>query len=554
MEASFDLELAVQALSDLGLDGRTVRAELEELPPGANPGQEVAALVLESEAGTLFDPRQPLADNVVELVDAFRRAGVPCRLDSAEGAPVLVVEQGGRARAHRINLEPDLTHEGLVEAVARLLPAGYTIRLCPQCLQDGAYPIVVLSAGELAHLEGAIGAEAVKAVLPPPPPARVHAHVAAITPDALDVVDWQARYAARARPSPGVPAWERIWERLEGLDPRVAWPVDAERPPGDDFYALSAALCGEPLAACLKHADRGTWANLLYRWALLTQVGARWDRLACRYSPGSSAQGLLGLGQLSWAYFIFEALGAETEARATGALLEDPWIVDQERSALSLRQSAWFDLGVFMRTGERGPQLQRLRELVGLSEPAAWDDADLLSAALKLHSEARGDQYTHHPLYYAWPAPLYALARRAGRLDSLPPENPFLRHPVDVDDVVTGDGMVAGLRALSAALDTAEAGRLPPILDPLPVIVDVEITKIEAGLVHGRTMLGGSQGEHSVRAPLPDTADGQMAVGQQWSMRVEEAVRATATRADGEQAQLRYRIAVPTGVWLGPIG
>lgn len=550
MDAPVDLELVASALGRLGLDAELVHEDLLALPEDASVAEEIAAMVMESEAGRLFDLRQPLDAAVVELVDAFRRAGVPCRLGTADGAPVVVVVQERRLRAHRLNLQPDLTLAGLVEAVVRVLPAGFTIRLCPRCVQAGAMPVVVLSAEELSPLQQALGAETLDRVLPPPPPVRVHAHVAAITPDALDIPDWTARFVAPPRERASVTTPTPRWEFLSSLDPRVAWDPDAERPPGDDFLALTQALCDAPLAACLEGGDDRAWADLLYRWALCSYVGARWDLLACRYNPGSSAQGVLGFGQLIWAYFIFEAMGAGTLARRVGELLEMPWVREQERSPLSLRQRAYYDLATFMRSGARGPQIGRVRELLELGDAGAWRDSELLDAALELHSEPRGDQFTHHRLYYAWPAPLYALARRAQVLAELPADNPFLAHPVSVEQVDMDAEVVGLLQSLLTRLDEVERGPVPRLLEPLPVIVDVLVTRLEDGIAYGTTQVSEGVGEHNVRAACSDE---DMAVGEVWSLHVDQTARATATATHSDGTRVRYRIAVPGGEWLARI-
>jgi len=547
MATSFDLDAAAAVLESLGLDARVARAELESIPEGEPPEEDVAALVVESEAGVHFDTLQPLEEGIVELVDAFRRAGIPCRLDTADGAPVVVVEQDRTARAHRILIDDGLTHEALAAAVVRLLPSGYSLRLCPGSSHGNSLALAVLSSDEEAQLQAAITPEAVERVLPKPSATRVHSYVAAVALDALEQPDWHERYAVHGTPTTPARPWTDIWEGLAQLDPEVPWPEDAPRPAGDACFELTHALCGEPLATCCEGGDRTAWANLLYRWALTTHVGARWDRLACRYNPGTSAQGILGHGQLTWAWFILDAMGATQEAVQVGVLLDTAWVRAQERSVLSVRQRAWFDLGAWLRSDDEGAQLGRLHELVDLVKEDAWKDAATVSAALKLHAELRGDQFTHHPLYWCWPAPLYALARRAGANDRLSSDNPFLRNPVSIDDVVVGE-VIKGLRAFNDKLDAIEGQRLPPLLDPLPVIVDVKITSVDDVEVSGRTLLGGDEGEHDVRAP---GAGAPIEVGQIWSLEVEDSLR---TVVGGDSGGPRRRIAIPTGRWLDRIG
>ena len=199
--------------------------------------------------------------------------------------------------------------------------------------------------------------------------------------------------------------------------------MDPSIPPGDDFYELCNALSAAPLAACLRGGSDAELAQLLYRFALATLVGAHCDILAARRNPGLSAQGLLGWGQLTWSYFIFDALGASADAERVGQLLEEPWVRMQERGLVAARQRAYYDLARWMRTGVAGASLPRLAELLPLRERLSWEEPELVAAALAVHTEPIGDQLTHHPLYHAWPAPLYALARRASALELLPKQN-----------------------------------------------------------------------------------------------------------------------------------
>lgn len=558
MATPFDLDAAVDVLESLGLDARVARAELESIPDDEAPEDDVAALVVESEAGVHFDTHCPVEDGIVELVDAFRRAGIPCRLETFDDAPVVVVEQEGVVRAHRIVADDGLTHEVLAAAVVRVLPSGYSLRLCPGSSHGDSLAIAVLSSAEESALEAVMSAEALERVLPRPSATRVHSYVTAVAVDALKQPDWDERFAAYCAPNRSGSSWAEAWERVARCDPSIPWPQDESRPAGDACFELTHALCGEPLAACCDGGERSAWANLLYRWALATQVGARWDRLACRYNPGASAQGILGHGQLTWAWFIFDAMDARAEADEVGALLDESWVRAQERSVLSVRQRAWFDLGSWLRSGDEGAQLGRLYELVELADGEAWRDAGRVSAALKLHSELRGDQFTHHPLYWCWPAPLYSIARRADVLDRLSGDNPFLRNAVSRDDVDMDANIVVGLKAFNAKLDAIEARRLPPLLDPLPVIVDVKVTHVDDLEVCGRTVLGGADGEHDVRAP--NTGDG-IAEGELWSLMVEDSIKESAPVDDGgdggdggDREPRLQRVAIPTGRWLERIG
>jgi hypothetical protein len=314
----------------------------------------------------------------------------------------------------------------------------------------------------------------------------------------------------------------------------VAWPAARKRPPGDDFFQFCAGLADGSLArAFTEHDDRGL-ADLLYRFALATCVGAHYDVAAARQNPGMSASGVLGLGQLSWAWFIFEALGAGEDAAISGRLLDNEWVRAQERRNQTLRQRAYYDLGAFLRTGVRGPALGRVFPLLPLTERAGWHEASQLEAALATHSEITGDQLTHHPLYYLWPASLYALARRA--------------RPLELRSVDLNHEVVLRLKEQLLRFGLLDEGRMAPLLDPLPVIVDVKITEVDDQTARGVTMLAArEEAEHHISAPR---AGRDMHPGEVWLFEVQGAKASQAQASFADLGEVSYNIAVPTGQWL----
>jgi hypothetical protein len=375
-----------------------------------------------------------------------------------------------------------------------------------------------------------------------------------ITADRLLQPDFNQRFRARLPEQGSSAAVDAVWARVKGYDARIAWPDGQRRPPGDDLFELTSALAGDPLARALGNGgpldtrDDKALANVLYRFALVTTLGASWDVLAARQNPGMSAQGVLGFGQLTWSWFIFTALGCVPEADRTGRLLDGDWVRAQERANLAVRQRAWFDLAAFVRMGKRGLALGKLRELLPLVQRASWHSPERVAAALAVHTEPRGDQLTHQPLYQVWPAPLYALARRASALDLLPSDNPFLSRVLDTSMIDRNHEQVLWLNAQLARFDAMDESRLPPLLDPLPVIVDVRITEVDARVAHGRTMLAArEEAEHHVIAPHGGR---DMKPGEIWLFEVQGSQQKRARARYDDLGEVSFQIALPTGEWL----
>ncbi|HKU43665.1 MAG TPA: hypothetical protein VJR89_36150, partial [Polyangiales bacterium] len=339
-----------------------------------------------------------------------------------------------------------------------------------------------------------------------------------------------------------------VFERLCSYDPRVAWPVDRKRPPGDDFFQYCSALADGSLARAFNEHDDRALADLLYRFALATCVGAHYDVAAARENPGMAAQGVLGFGQLTWAWFIFEALGAGEDAAISGRLLDTEWVRAQERGGHSARQRAYYDLGAYLRTGVRGSALGRVFPLLPLAERSGWQDPAIVEAALATHSEIAGEQLTHHPLYYLWPATLYALARRGHALELLPRSNPFLNRALELRSVDFNHDAVLRLKEQLLRFGLLDEHRQRPLLDPLPVIIDVQITEVDEQLAHGRTMLAEREdAEHRISAPR---AGRDMHPGEVWLFEVQGAKAGKAQASFEDLGEVSYQVSVPTGQWL----
>jgi hypothetical protein len=193
--------------------------------------------------------------------------------------------------------------------------------------------------------------------------------------------------------------------------------------------------------------------TILFMHSLGAFLGATWDRHAMQLRRTSEREaGILGFGLLIWAYFGFTALDCKDYAQRCGDMLLKPEVRNEERCALLTRQEAYYDLAAWMHNGQQGKGLSKLAPMLPLAERKGWEDATALEAAVKCHAEKRGEQFTHEPAWYCWPAELYALARRAGAVELLPQDNPFLNRPFDMSHVDQTDKLVVRMLAMSKRL------------------------------------------------------------------------------------------------------
>jgi hypothetical protein len=551
-----DLAEVVKNLLLLGLDEAYVRGQFSDLRDEASWLDEVAALMLESEAAVVLPQDASLALVLFELIDALRQVGAKASCGRTADGTLAFSLNGAQAKTFAVRTEEAASALDLVRAVVGVLPRAQQVLMPVASAESSDNPadnaaqltLVVLERGTFVALRAAIGDGGLERKFE-----RVSGFAEGVQLEPVDgplaPIDsaqrWQSRLVeleGQSRPREG------LFERLCAYDPRVAWPAARKRPPGDDFFQFSSGLADGSLArAFTEHDDRGL-ADLLYRFALATCVGAHYDVAAARQNPGMSAAGVLGLGQLSWAWFVFEALGAGEDAAVSGRLLANEWVREQERRNQTLRQRAYYDLGAYMRTGVRGPALGRVFPLLALTERAGWQDGSQLEAALATHSEIAGDQLTHHPLYYLWPASLYALARRAHALELLPRSNPFLNRPLELRLVDLNHEVVLRLKEQLLRFSLLDEARLSPLLDPLPVIVDVKITEVDEQTAHGRTMLAEREdAEHRISAPR---AGRDMHPGEVWLFEVQGAKAGKAQASFDDLGEVSYNVAVPTGHWL----
>lgn len=551
-----DLEEVVKNLVQLGLDEAYVRNQFAGLPEPSLWLDEVAALIPESEAALVLGTEAALPVVLFELIDALRQVGAKASCgQTADGALAINLQNGAKVQTYKVQLGSNADVLGLVRAVVAVLPRAQQVLVPVNTGGGGAFEapsgvltLIVLERGTFVALRAAVGDGALEKRFE-----RVSGEpkgVKLIPVDApLAPIDSTKRFSARLAELEGREhGSDEEFERLSVFDPRIAWPIEHKRPPGDDFFQFCAGLANRTLARAVSTRDDGALANLLYRFALSTLVGAHYDVAAARLNPGMAAQGVLGFGQLTWAWFIFDALGAKREAANSGRLLDSDWVRTQERSNVALRQRAYYDLGAFLRTGARGPALGRLFPLVALTERSAWLDPVVFEAALATHSEMTADQLTHHPLYYLWPAPLYALARRAGALDSLPRDNPFLSRPLDMSVVDQQHDLVSRFKEHLLRFGLLDEAKFSPLLDPLPVIVDVWITEVDEHNAHGRTMLAErDDAEHRVMAPHSGRS---MQPGEVWLFEVQGSRAATKQVSYADLGDVSFHVAVPTGQWL----
>ena len=542
-----DLEEVIRVLVSLGVDAAAARAQLFAAKSTAERLEEAAVLAVESDAALLISDDMPLPVALFELVDGLRQSGLPLSIVKNSKEQLVLAFGGTRPIAYELSFEPGASARDLVRAVAYVLPRTHQLLLAVEYEQPGVLPILVLDRGTFVWFSAAVGDGSLERVF-----VRAGSETGLVKLDvcetSLERPNWQARYTWHAPQLEAASDVDVVWGRVQRYDPRVAWPAERTRPPGDDFYELCNALSAAPLAACLRGGSDADLAQILYRFALASLVGAHFEILAARRSPGLSAQGLLGWGQLTWSYFIFDALGAATDAERVGQLLEEPWVRMQERGLVAARQRAYYDLARWMRTGLAGASLPRLAELLPLRERLSWEEPELVAAALSVHTEPIGDQLTHHALYHAWPAPLYALARRASAIELLPRDNPFLSRPLLYSAVDQTDAMIVRLREQLAGFDSLDPKRLPALLDPLPVVVDVAITRVEGDEVHGHTLLSAfDDAEHRVVAPRGGRS---ISPGEVWLLEVQGSKRSSFDQHFSDLGEVRCTIALPTGEWL----
>ena len=549
-DQTIDLEEVIRVLVSVGIDESCARDQFAAVPSDGSQLAEVAALAVESDAGVLLPLDVPVPVALFELVDGLRQAGLAIRLATSTSDTEVLVLEVGQPGAYEVQIDAQATPHDLLRALASIVPRTHQMLVAVEYERSDCIPILILDRGSYVWFSAAVGDGALD---------RVFARAAGETESvrfvpctlALREPDFAERFAAYAPRAEPTLSLDAAFAPVRAYDPRVAWPVDSRRPPGEDFHAFCEVLANQELGACLQGGDAPAWANLLYRFALATLVGASCDMLAARRNPGRSAQRILGFGQLTWAWFIFAALDARDEAARAGALLDNPWVKGQERGGVAVRQRAYYDLALFMRTGKRGPTMQRLPELLSLSDKSAFEDAAKLRAALCVHTESRADQFTHRALYHVWPAPLYALARRAGALDLLPSDNPFLSRPLSMNTVHLDHPIVVRLREQLAGFDALDPERLPALLDPLPVIVDVEITGVEGDDAHGRTLLSAfDDAEHHVVAPC---AGRNIRPGEIWLLEVQSARPSSARAHYADLGDVDVTIALPTGQWLNKV-
>jgi hypothetical protein len=107
---------------------------------------------------------------------------------------------------------------------------------------------------------------------------------------------------------------------------------------------------------------------------------------------------------------------------------------------------------------------------------------------------------------------------------------------------------VTGLKEQLARFGSLDETRFSPLLDPLPVIVDVWITEVDEQNAHGRTMLAErDDAEHRVSAPH---AGRSMHPGEVWLFEVQGARASTKSATFDDLGDVSLHVAVPTGQWL----
>jgi hypothetical protein len=252
-------------------------------------------------------------------------------------------------------------------------------------------------------------------------------------------VDWRKLWDIYAGPTTkGSP--EKINQNLEILRPfsaaNLVYGPDGTALRTNAIGFLISEISGKPLESWRIEHNPECLPLILYSSATAARVGALWNLYARRTLTGKEFWGnCLGKGHLIWAYFIYAAMGCHLEAQECGQLLELEKVRKEERSSLGRNQISYFDLALFLHNETRGDELNALEPMLALTRREGWLDPAAVEAALNAHCQTRGEQFVHDCLKWTWPATLYGLARRAGALDCLPRDNPFLDTPLDISQV-----------------------------------------------------------------------------------------------------------------------
>jgi hypothetical protein len=123
-----------------------------------------------------------------------------------------------------------------------------------------------------------------------------------------------------------------------------------------------------------------------------------------------------------------------------------------------------------------------------------------------------------------------------------------LNRPLELRLVDLNHEVVLRLKEQLLRFSLLDEARLSPLLDPLPVIVDVKITEVDEQTAHGRTMLAEREdAEHRISAPR---AGRDMHPGEVWLFEVQGAKAGKAQASFDDLGEVSYNVAVPTGHWL----
>ncbi len=228
--------------------------------------------------------------------------------------------------------------------------------------------------------------------------------------------------------------------KVKSVSPSASWWLSG-------LSGLSIELSGKPLDPWLLHGDAARLPTLFFMQGFGALLGTIFDLhgMKSQLAGEEYSRHTIGSGNLIWGYFAFRAMGCTTLAKATGRTLLLPQLREEERYEMFARKEAFYDLAAWMHSGERGNALQKLGPMLPLAERGGWENAEAVEAAVVCHAEKRGEQFTHDPEWYCWPAELYALARHAGANELLPQDNPFLNLPLDFSQVDKKHPIVAGM-------------------------------------------------------------------------------------------------------------
>jgi predicted DNA-binding WGR domain protein len=422
-------------------------------------------LIQESPSSVYSDWKEDAASVFMELGQRLRTFHIRASFGKAKGFMTAEISHAGNSAQYVLNVKKPGSLTNMVFALDAVLPDHVEIYAHKLLDETDMAAHTALTKQAWNKVRVLLGPHFERVFSKP----RSSASFVPEAPPPVTKVDWKKKFGPGNLSQP-LDQWNRDyqaqlakqWEEYVSQGPT---PVRNRHLPAYEVKNRIQQFGSDAMRAWIVNGDKSNLATALYQCSMLARVGVQWDLFQWKgLNPSRESTAVIGDGFLLWAYFVFTALGCESEARTTGDLLLEPNVNDKERWPSKLRQDSWYDLAVYMHTGRRGKGLPILADLMELEDRAAWLDGAVIDRALQCHVVGSGDQFVHDHLRWFWPAPLYALARRAGAVDLLPADNPFLNTPLDVSGVNFADPQLVFLRTQHADFGKLERSQFPGLV------------------------------------------------------------------------------------------